>query len=273
VKPSLTPGELDTLLASGVITTDLGTAGRDDVFGHGLIDARKAVEAVSAAPPDDPILLLSTTGLNLGTSQSQAPFQVTNGGGGSLSLTSVTDDQPWLSVAAASVDGSGLGTYHANVDRAGLADGTYTGTISIESSAGSASISVVMAVFSASTGADAGFHYVLVVQPETLDTVADFAAAASEGQYAYDLANVPVGSYYLFAGSDPDNDFVICGTGEACGAYPTLGSPELIELSGDRSNLDFVTGFLQTIEASAASAGPKVPKAGLRRLGARQLAR
>lgn len=270
--PTLTPAEFDALLASGAITTDLGAPGRDDVFGYGLIDARRAVEAVGGAP-NDPILLLSTTGLNLGTSQTQTSFQVTNGDGGSLSVTSVTDDQLWLSVSAASVDGNGLGTYQVSVNRTGLANGTYTGTIAVQSSAGNASVSVVMAVFSAATGADAGFHYVLVVDPETLDTVAQFDVAASDGQYEYDLASVPAGSYYLFAGSDPDNDSILCGTAEACGAYPTLGAPQLVEISGDRSSLDFVTGFLQTIDASAASAGPEQPRPSLRRLRPRQLAR
>ena len=49
--PSLTPAEFDALLASGQLTNDLGAAGRDDIFGHGLIDARKAVEAASASRP------------------------------------------------------------------------------------------------------------------------------------------------------------------------------------------------------------------------------
>ena len=111
VKPSLTPAEFDTLLASGSLTTDLGAAGRDDFFGNGLIDARKAVEAASASPPSgDPILLVSPTGLNLGTAGTQATFQATNGGGGTLSVTAVTDDQPWLTVAAAAVDGNGVGS-------------------------------------------------------------------------------------------------------------------------------------------------------------------
>ncbi len=96
VNPALTPALFDTLLASGALTTDLGTAGRDDIFGHGLIDARKAVEAAAGTTPDTPFLLVSPTGLNLGTSQTQTSFQVSNGGGGTLTIASVTDDQPWL---------------------------------------------------------------------------------------------------------------------------------------------------------------------------------
>jgi serine protease len=129
-----------------------------------------------------------------------------------------------------------------------------------------------MAVVAADTSPNAGFHYVLLVDPETFAVVAQFDVGASGGQYAYALADVPAGSFLLFAGSDADNDFSICGTGEACGAFPTLGSPEIVEVAGDRSNLDFVTGFLQTIESSAANAdGPT--RAGLRRLRTRRVAR
>ena len=121
------------------------------------------------------------------------------------------------------------------MDRTGLADGTYTGVITVDASAtGTASVSVVMAVLAGAGTANAGFHYVLVIDPETFDAVAQFDADAVDGEYAFALADVPSGSYLLYAGSDTDNDFFICGTGEACGAYPTLGSPELIEMNGDR---------------------------------------
>jgi serine protease len=267
--PTLTPAEFDTLLSDGALTTDLGPGGRDDVFGHGLIDARKAVDAVDDAGPSDPILLVSPTSLNLGTSLTQASFVVSNGGGGDLTVSSVTETEGWLSVSPS----SGLGTYTVTVDRDGLADGTYTGIIEVESSAGSATVSVVMAVHSGTASPDAGFHYVLVVDPDTFDSVAQFDVAAVDGAYPYAFDAVPSGTYLLFAGSDTDNDFFICGTGEACGAYPTLGTPELIEVDGDLSGLDFITGFLQTLGSGAARAGDGPPPEGLRRLRGRRLAR
>jgi serine protease len=268
VNPGLTPAAFDALLASGAITSDLGAPGRDDLFGHGLVDARRAVEAASQAAPGAPILVVTPTGLNFGPLQSATTFVIANGGGGTLTVTSVSDDQPWLSVS-----GSGLGTYTASVDRTGLADGTYTATITIQSSAGNAAIAVVMSVDSSAPGADAGFHYVLLVDPVSLATVAQAEATAVGGQYAFQLTDVPAGSYLLFAGSDSDNDSVICGTGEACGAYPTLASPERIELSGDRSDLAFVTGFLQTLGSAPLASGGEAPRAGLRRLRAKQPAR
>ena len=47
VAPNLTPQDIERLLASGALTEDLGTSGRDDQFGDGLINAYKAVVAAA----------------------------------------------------------------------------------------------------------------------------------------------------------------------------------------------------------------------------------
>jgi serine protease len=258
----------DADLAAGDLTNELGAPGRDDVFGHGLIDARKAVDTAGATAPTDPILVVNPTSLNLGTTLTTASFQVSNGGGGTLTIEGVTENETWLSVS-----GSGLGTYTVTVNRTGLADGTYTGIITVDAGAeGEATVSVVMAKLTGAAAADAGYHYILVVDPNTFDTVAQFDDSETGGLYAFDFDAVPSGSYLLYAGSDTDNDFFICGTGEACGAWPTLGRPELIEVNEALTDLDFVSGFLQTL-GSATSAGDGEPGPRLRRLRNRQLAR
>jgi serine protease len=61
------------------------------------------------------------------------------------------------------------------------------------------------------------------------------------GEYAYSLGGVGPGTYFLLAGTDSDNDLVICDPGEACGAYPTVGVSTPIELTASRTGLDFVT--------------------------------
>jgi serine protease len=69
----------------------------------------------------------------------------------------------------------------------------------------------------------------------------------------------------LYAGSDPDNDFTLCGGSEACGAFPTLGTPEAIQVTEDEIGFDFVTGFQQTVGATAAGGKPE-PRPGLKRM-------
>ena len=50
--PGLTPDEVEQALVASV--TDLGAPGRDDVFGHGLVDAPRAVQAANAIEGTDP---------------------------------------------------------------------------------------------------------------------------------------------------------------------------------------------------------------------------
>ena len=43
VNPGLSPADIETLLVSGRLTDDLGPPGRDDSYGHGMINAYKSV--------------------------------------------------------------------------------------------------------------------------------------------------------------------------------------------------------------------------------------
>ncbi|TMA36042.1 MAG: hypothetical protein E6J87_01705 [Deltaproteobacteria bacterium] len=102
--------------------------------------------------------------------------------------------------------------------------------------------------------ADAGHHYVLLVRPGTLQTVAVQEANATNGAYQFNFTNVSPGDYILVAGTDSDGDTKICDPGEACGAFPTTESAEAITVDSDRAGLQFVTGFAVDVGAAAASA-------------------
>ncbi len=104
-------------------------------------------------------------------------------------------------------------------------------------------ISVVMQKFTVSPSANAGLHYVLLIDMVT-DLVANSAVvSAVDGEYDYTFNNVGAGQYWIYAGSDSDNDALICDPGEACGAFRTLDAPEVLNINGDRANLDFISGF------------------------------
>ncbi len=130
VNPALTPDDLDDLLVGGSITRDLGDAGRDDLYGYGLIDAQKAV--LAAAPA---LLTVSPASLDFGTELSSADLTVDKIGPGPLAVLSVSDDAAWLSTAKdpAAGDGDFPVQYSVQVDRTGLAPGDYGATISFES--------------------------------------------------------------------------------------------------------------------------------------------
>jgi serine protease len=261
--PALTPSDIDTLLATGFMTRDIGSA---TLYGHGLIDAFEAVSAAIQAkggtlPTLPPQLEANPGALNFGAQSSQATVTVSNAGGPTPPLTissvdTVTDDGgSWLSVQAGTVDANGLGSYVVKVTRTGLADGIYTGAVRFHSSAGDLDVPIIMQVGTAtSTNADAGHEYVLLVNPDTLATVAAVEVDPRNGHYKYSFTDVPPGSYYVYAGTDNDNDNLLCNSGEACGSYPTLNQPLLLVVDGNMQDVDFLTGFGLRIGATSTQA-------------------
>ena len=156
VNPALTPDELDELLVSGSITQDLGVPGSDDLYGHGLIDAQKAV--LAAAPA---LLTVSPARLDFGTELSGADLTVDKTGPGPLAILSVTDNVAWLSIEKdpAVGDGDYPARYNVQVDRTSLAPGDYGATISFESD--NNTVNVLVTLKASNTN--------LTVDPQRLD--------------------------------------------------------------------------------------------------------
>lgn len=231
--PNLTPNDFDLLLAgthpgtSRRITVDLGFPGRDDIFGHGKIDAaqavRAALEVAGEEVPQTSSLSVSTTSMDFGAFLDQLQFNVSNGGEGVLTISSITDNQPWLSVAP--VNGAAPLTVTATVDRTGLADGQYSATISIVSNATAgdptAAVTVSMRV-GGPTGGNLG-PVAVAAFPKIGDDFSNMGVGVlttAEAGYAFTITGRPAGVYAIIAGTDRDGDGFICDTGEACGAFP-----------------------------------------------------
>lgn len=248
VNPGITPPDIDQLLA-GLhpatqirITRDLGTPGRDDLYGHGLIDASQAVIAaktVGGSPggvPAGPILAVSTRALDFSNFIDTLQIDLSNAGTGTLNITNVTSDVPWLTVTPSS--GAAPLTVTAAVNRTGLADGAHSGTVLITSDAAqNPTVAVLVKVrVGGPTSGNVGTVIVLVVEKETLDPVAEVEATA-EGGYAFSMPDVPVGTYLIVAGTDRDGDFAICDMEDACGIYP---DPVTITDGQETPNINFV---------------------------------
>ncbi len=246
IYPSLTPAQFNAALTAGDLTDDLGAPGRDDQFGHGLINAQKAVVAAQqlasgAGTDPGPILSASASTLNFGGFLDQLEISLLNIGTGSINITSVSADQAWVGVTAPG-SSDGLGTYAVNIDRTGLSDGAYQAQLTFASSANDITVTLIMQVSSVNFTADAGLFYVILVNGDG-ETEVQALVTADQGEYPFSFDNVPAGQYRLFAGSDADDDAILCDAGEACGAFPTLDLPEFIAVNGDLSNLDFESGF------------------------------
>ena len=138
LNPNLTPDQIEQLLKDNA--EDLGDPGKDDLYGHGYVDALKVVKAVQGGAT--PVLMLSTTSLDYGKTTNTLSVNVTNTGGGNLTWT-VTDDADWLDVTPAN---GGPQEVLATVDRGVLLPGVYTGKMTFTSNGGNAEVAVKMEV-------------------------------------------------------------------------------------------------------------------------------
>lgn len=249
VNPDLDSQSFEALLVAGELTDEAGDAGRDDVYGYGIINALKAVQTASSVaggngtPPTLAIVLATPTELAIDSSGS-ATLVLRNRSALLASVVSFDTSVPWLRAEAASVDANGMGQYRISVDSSSLSAGTYVGSVTFNfDSASSVVVGVSAEVGSVSTVGSLGPHYVLAVT-EDLDTgnivLAAQAQVTGVGDIPFQLSGLAAGDYVIIASTDVDNDYAICEDGEACGAYPTLADNEVITLSGSNlSGIDF----------------------------------
>jgi serine protease len=271
VNPALTPADIDTLLAAGRLTVDIGAPGRDDSFGHGLIDALKAVQAAQAGGGGTaPALLVVAPGaLNFGPATTTQTITTSNGGAQALQVTSVqaVPAASWLNVAAPG-GASGLGAYTITANRTGLAPGAYTTTLRFVSNANTVNVPVVLQVSAGGTAvaSSVGHLYVQLVNPDTLQGVRQVRMNPVNGVYSFNFDNVTPGTYLVVAGTDPDNDDAICDIGEACAAYLNLDDPVRVTVDANKSGLVFNGGYVTSIGANAQAIGKGAKAGSFRRI-------
>ncbi len=247
--PALTPNDFDLLLAgthpssTRAITTDIGVSGKDDLYGHGLINALNAVEAARtlAGNPQatEPLLALQPESLTFNTAISHAEMTLYNIGGGTLDVSSISATEPWVSINERT---AGSLTYDVTVDQSGLATGVYQAAIEIASNGGDKTVSVVLSITDAAvTQGDIGTVHVLLLDPTSFDTIVSTKTSSFQN-YTFTLTGVPAGEYYLAAGTDLNGDDFISDDGEDFGIYPILSSISIIDI---QNNID---GFKFNVE-------------------------
>jgi serine protease len=151
-----------------------------------------------------------------------------------------------------------LGLYQVAVDRSDLAAGVYAADIIARSSVNTLTVRVIMSAGGDQAG-DVGVVYILLYEQGAEDPVAQLFATARDGRYQYAFADLPRGRYQIFAGSDADNDLLICDAGEACGSWLTVDQPASIELESNRDDINFPVDYqiaIPTISAGGKAARP-----------------
>lgn len=251
VNPDLTPEDIDSLIIRGSLSDDLGAPGRDDAYGHGLINAQRAVLAAlqsgDTPPADAPRLSASSSSLNFASTGETLELELRNDGKGPLQLLELSASETWLTLAAENTDDDGLGLYRLTVNRDGLPGGVYAADITAKSSVNTLTVRVIMSVGGDSSTADVGVIYILLYDMASEEVLAEARVAAEDGRYPFEFVDTPPGQYQIFAGSDADNDLFVCDAGEACGAWLTVDRPITIDLVADRDDLNFPVDYLVSI--------------------------
>jgi serine protease len=248
LNPDLSVEAVDDLLCAGRLTDDLGPAGRDALYGHGLINALKAVEAaLEAATGADSVtsgaatLGIRPARLDLGSLRSSATIDlvVTAGKPSSVTatVTAVRSSSPVLTLHTGTADPSiSLNRQILDVDRSLLpADGSFSATVTLTLSTGeelTMPVTLDRPAGSASSGPGFGPVYVTLSDPDTGRVLHTMLVHASQGRYAWQFNGYRRSKVVVRAGADPNNDGMVCGPGEPCGAE------RVASLAVDQSGLD-----------------------------------
>ncbi|KZY64636.1 hypothetical protein A3742_12550 [Oleiphilus sp. HI0071] len=255
VYPDLTPAHVDSLLASGALTNDIGPDGRDPYFGHGMIDAFKAVsiaQQIAADPaniaPKVPDYRVSDREFRFTQSAIAGELSISNSTEYG-SIASVTSDQSWLSIEqvieeldpADEPELPSVTRYRLSVDTRNLFDTAYFATISVTDSEGTVQyIGVSLELQNIDGQQFDAPMYVQFYNGNGLANQVD-AQAVGQGIWSYQVEGLLPGAYEVVVQSDLDKNGQLCSVGELCGI-------ESIDLDlEDVSGLDVVTE-LQIVE-------------------------
>ena len=222
VAPNLTPAQIESILQT--TAEDLGTTGRDNTFGYGLVNAYAAVKKAQAGGTGAPLLSLGSSSLTFTDGIDNLDSSISNAGGGLVTVSSVRattmSGGSWLS---ASLTGAADATrnaanVHVTVSRGTLADGDYLGSVAVASNGGTETISVTLTIGAISGGGGGASPgtvdiYVLAIDAAT-GTVADQFLIQAGADPAFSFQALPAGSYTFVAGSDDNGDGLIGDAGE-----------------------------------------------------------
>ena len=261
VNPSLSPATIDGLLASGAMTDEVGAAGRDNLFGYGRINALKAVLATGATPAVLPTLQVSPTLLDFGSTLTQLTVTVTQVNGSAdtpaqYRSNALNQQAVLVLVPSGGNPVNGPFTYIVDIDRNLLSPSETVIQVVLTSQQGrtytfDVELSPRPVLAPAQRGV--GPLYVVAIDADNpiVSTIASTTAQSATPTYSYTMTGVNVPRVVIAAGTDLDNDGFICGSAEPCGAFATLGSPNVLQMNGNKTGVTFSLSSGSTNAASS----------------------
>ncbi|MEC5386249.1 S8 family serine peptidase [Uliginosibacterium sp. H3] len=270
VDANLTPADIDTLIANGQITDDLGATGRDDATGYGLINARKAVDQaaalVSGGGSPSGIVVASPASISFGSLASSATLELKLTAASSEVVTSITSSSPAVSVAASSVNATTkLGTYTVTADRTTLPLGSSYPYLTVTTN--QRSFKVQLTIIKVAPGTSPTTNYgrmiVAISNANTGVRLGITNVYAANGKYAWSISGIPASDIRVIAGTNLNYNGYFCDLGEVCAIYPDAAFS--IKVNADTSGLDFAvapTGITASFSLPDPDAVATAPKTG-----------
>jgi serine protease len=262
VWPAMTPSDFDSALVAGKLTSPIANApAKTKEYGYGLLDAAKSVAYASERRQSSGAIVsylsVDPAVIDFGTSGSTQALNVRRVGTAGVRDVSPLITARWLKISKSSST-SVSETYVLSVDRTNLAPGAYSVIVRVTDTTGLTQDVAVSAQVAASnsTSSSAAPIYVLVWDVGAQKTVA-YVQVDPTTLKASDFSLKPlksIGSYLLIAGSDSDNDSVICEIGELCSAWPIDEKLSGISASASTMNVKLTVGFENRSVASTRNA-------------------
>ncbi|MDB2665836.1 S8 family serine peptidase [Gammaproteobacteria bacterium] len=222
VQPTLTYDDVSSILASGGMTNDLGATGRDNSFGHGLLDVAKAISSLNNFNSEtaNTFGALSQARYDFGSSDVSIDMKLSKYGSGEIKVTGLTADNIEGLTYKSSVDENGFGDYVITLDRSVYENGTFhnaiyfifdnntyargyiTYNVGPEPPLGSLELALIGL-------RDSSGEYILSQRLDLTSGTADF-----------NFTDLKEGAYDIVVATDIDDDDSSCTRGEFCRFFP-----------------------------------------------------
>ena len=259
IEPSLTQSNIESMLAAGDLTTDIGATGFDVETGFGLMSLPRMIERArqfSDGGNTTVVSVVTTTPslLEFGATLDQIALELVQLGNASVTVDSVTvsdtlmladGTSPISIVSPDSLDG--FGVYSFVLNRGAIDAGSLSGSLTFGLSDGTSQVVPVAAVNQVSQGIanSAAVFYIIqrLGSNETFETIEQqFSSINGVREGEATSPALAAGTYRIIFGTDTDNDFLICDEGELCGTFPfnNFGFDASFVLSEDISDASYI---------------------------------
>lgn len=230
VNPNLSADEIEQMLVSGLLTDDIGISGADNLYGHGLINARKAVSAASDSLSGSTILSSylssSISTVEFRPAQTEALFETRTIGDNAVTINSIDYAASWLNLISLNQT-SETENWRLEIDRLGLTEGLYRETISFNSSANTLNVEVILQVNAPTQRYQVGPLLIDLINTSTGDSVRT-NSTFSNSVYSFNFEGLNPGDYRITVSSD------LNGNGQSDSGEASTQS-EVFTVNGDQS--------------------------------------